>query len=115
MVNNRAPHTHISLNTPLQAVAVRVTLHRVITFCSIYIPPGSNLQLIDLDNLVQQLPTPFILMGAFNGHNILLGSQTINDKGKKIESFLLKPISLFLTISLQHIYTQQLGLTPVLI
>ena len=40
-VNNTAPHSYIPLNTNLQAVAVSVTLHRVITLCSIYIPPSS--------------------------------------------------------------------------
>ncbi len=43
-VNNRAPHRNIPLNTNLQAIAVSVTLHRVITFCSIYIPPNTKLR-----------------------------------------------------------------------
>ena len=34
-INNNAPHSHIPLNTNLQAVAVSITLHRVITLCSI--------------------------------------------------------------------------------
>ena len=41
-INNNAPHSHIPLNTNLQAVAVSITLHRVITLCSIYIPPSSR-------------------------------------------------------------------------
>jgi endonuclease/exonuclease/phosphatase family metal-dependent hydrolase len=39
-------------------------------------------------NLADQLPTPFIFMGDFNGHNPLWGSKTTTDKGKKIEDFL---------------------------
>ena len=42
VVDNRAPHRSIPLNTSLQAVAVNVTLHRPITICSIYIPPRSD-------------------------------------------------------------------------
>ena len=75
------------MHTNLQAVAVSITLHRVITLCSIYIPPSSRFPK-DLDDLVSQLPSLFILLGDFNGHNILWGSKDINDKGRIIESFI---------------------------
>ena len=87
-MNNRAPHSIIPLNTTLQAMAVSVTLHRVITFCSIYIPPNLNLITNELDNIVQQLPTPFVLLGDFNAHNILWGSNYISDRAHKIEDFI---------------------------
>ena len=32
-INNNAPHSHVPLNTNLQAVAVSITLHRLITLC----------------------------------------------------------------------------------
>ena len=35
-------HSHVPLNTNLQTVAVSITLPRVITLCSIYIPPSSR-------------------------------------------------------------------------
>ena len=34
-VHNNAPHSHIPLHTNFQAVAISITLHRVITVCSI--------------------------------------------------------------------------------
>ena len=71
----------------LQAVAVSITLHRAITLCSIYIPPISRLSAKDLDDLVPQLPSPFILLGDFNGHNIIWGSKDISDKSRIIENF----------------------------
>ena len=40
----------------------------------------------DLDDLVPQLPSPFILLIDFNGHNIIWGSKDINDKGRIIEN-----------------------------
>ena len=86
-INNNAPQSHIPLNTNLQAVAVSITLHRVITLSSIYIPPSSRLSPKDLD-LVPHLPSPFILLGDLNVHNILWGSKDINDKGRIIESFI---------------------------
>ena len=33
------PHRRLDLQTGLQAIAVRCTLHRPITVCSVYIPP----------------------------------------------------------------------------
>ena len=74
------------MNTNLQAVAVSITPHRVITLCSIYIPPSLKLSPKDLDDLVPQQPSPFILLGDLNGHNILWDSKDINDKGRIIES-----------------------------
>ena len=87
-INSNGPHSHIPLNTNLQAVAVSITFYRVITLCSIYIPPSSRLSAKDLDELVLQLPSPFILLGDFNGHNILWGSKDIIDKGSIFENFI---------------------------
>ena len=88
LVNRTTPHRVLPLNTNIQAVAVNVTAEKSISLCSIYIPPSSNLIPQDLDDLVSQLPAPFILLGDFNGHSPLWGSRDLNDKGKKIENFI---------------------------
>ena len=67
LVRNNVLHSYVNLNTDLQAVAVRITLDKTITLCSVYIPPNSALGLAQLKNLAYQLPTPFIIMGDFNG------------------------------------------------
>ena len=71
LVRDNILHSYVNLNTDLQAVAVRITLDKTITLCSVYIPPNSSLSLTQLKNLSDQLPTPFIIMGDFNGHNPL--------------------------------------------
>ena len=86
-VRNNILHSEIKLNTNLQATAVRVSLHKTVTLCSIYIPPQHNLELRELNNLINQLPSPYIIMGDFNGHNPLWGSDKLTDKGKKLEDF----------------------------
>ena len=108
-ININAAHSHIPLNTNLQAVAVSITLHRIITLCSVYIPPSSRLSAKDLDDLVPQLPSPFILPGDFNGHNIFWGSKDINDKGRIIENFIDNHELCLLTQKLPRIYTQPLA------
>ena len=84
-VRNNIIHSEIDLTTDLQAVAVRISLDKTTTLCSIYIPPNQNISIADLKNLTDQLPTPFLLMGDFNAHNPLWGSNNTNDRGKKIE------------------------------
>ncbi|KAK6178180.1 hypothetical protein SNE40_012990 [Patella caerulea] len=56
ILNGDIPQSQITLNTPLQAVAVRVTLHIPITLCSVYLPPSLHLNPRDLDDLIAQLP-----------------------------------------------------------
>ena len=90
VVKCNVPHSKIDLNTPLQAVAVRVTLHKTISICSLYIPPTDNIASSDLDNLLKQLPEPFIIMGDLNGHSPLWGCSDLNKRGKLIEDFIGK-------------------------
>ena len=70
-VKSPFPQRKIDLQTELQATAISVTLDRDITICSVYIPLSFSLNSQHLDNLLQQLPSPYILLGDFNGHNIL--------------------------------------------
>ena len=42
--------------------------------------PSFSLNSQHLDNLLQQLPSPYILLGAFNGHNILWGGLNNDSK-----------------------------------
>ena len=60
-------------------------LDKDITICSIYIPPSFFLKTEHLDSLLKQLPSPYLLLGDFNGHNILWGSKENNSRGEIIE------------------------------
>ena len=89
LVKRGVPHKEITLRTTLQAVAVTVSLHIPITVCSIYLPPGFNHTIVsELDNLVPQLPPPFLLLGDFNSHSDLWGQQQLRPDGKMIEEFM---------------------------
>ena len=63
-VKSSFPQRKIDLQTELQATAVSVTLDREITVCSVYIPPSFSLNSQHLDSLLQQLPSPYILLGV---------------------------------------------------
>ena len=87
-VKSSCPQRKINLNTELQAIAISVTLDREITICSVYIPPSFSLKIEHLDSLLKQLPSPYLLLGDFNGHNILWGSKENNSRGELIENFI---------------------------
>ena len=87
-VESSFPQRHIELTTELQATAVSVTLDKEITICSVYIPPSFSLKIEHLDSLLKQLPSPYLLLGDFNGHNILWGNKGNNSRGELIENFI---------------------------
>ncbi|GBM34963.1 hypothetical protein AVEN_240336-1 [Araneus ventricosus] len=70
---------------PLEAVAVQVHVLTLVTVCCVYLSPHDVVSQQDLDTLVDQLPTPFILLGDFNGHSTLWGSDITNSRGWHIE------------------------------
>ena len=52
--------------------------------------PNNNIIELERENLIQQLPKPFILMGDFNSHNQIWGSRDTNERGHKTENFMNK-------------------------
>lgn len=88
LVRNDIPHSHLELKTNFQAIAIKVTLHKQINICSIYIPPNQKLKENELQNIIWQLPTPFILLGDFNSHNPIWGSNETNQKGEIMEKLI---------------------------
>ncbi|GBN87600.1 hypothetical protein AVEN_206551-1, partial [Araneus ventricosus] len=86
--SNLYPSIPLTLHTSLQAVTVQVHARTLDTVCSVYLPPHDVISQQDLDVLVDQLPTPFILLGDFNGHSILWGSDVTNSRGRQIEQLI---------------------------
>ncbi|GBM35020.1 hypothetical protein AVEN_240376-1 [Araneus ventricosus] len=87
-VANDIPSSCLNLNTNLQALAVRMHIKSLITLCSLYIPPHHIIHQTELNNLISQLPSPFLILGDFNGHSPLLGGTETNSRGRQIEQLL---------------------------
>jgi ribonuclease HI/endonuclease/exonuclease/phosphatase family metal-dependent hydrolase len=79
---------NLELLTQLQAVAVRISCHRDITICSLYLPPSQQVSESDLIDLINQLPTPFIVTGDLNARSPIWGSERTCRNGKIIENLL---------------------------
>ncbi|GFX74403.1 putative RNA-directed DNA polymerase from transposon X-element [Trichonephila clavipes] len=78
----------VTLPTSLQAVAVRIHIHSLVSVCCVYLPPNDVVPQVDLNQLVSQLPAPFILLGDFNGHSPLWGHDDTNSRGRQIEQLI---------------------------
>ncbi|GFU51793.1 putative RNA-directed DNA polymerase from transposon BS [Trichonephila clavipes] len=72
----------------LQAVAVRIHSTSLFTVCCLYLPPNAVIRQQDLNDLVDQLPAPFVILGDFNGHSTLWGSVKTNHRGRQTEQVL---------------------------
>lgn len=88
LIKNNIPHSIINLTTNLQVVAIQTKIPFPVTIATIYIHPELKIDEIDLQNILNQLPTPFLILGDFNGHNPLWGSNSKNKKGVVLENFL---------------------------
>ena len=88
IVKKSIQHSQISLQTTLQAIAVSVILHKRITICSLYLPPDLHFELLDLQDLINQLPTPYMILGDCNAHNPLWGGDVLDSKGRIIEDLI---------------------------
>ncbi|GFV74721.1 probable RNA-directed DNA polymerase from transposon X-element [Trichonephila clavipes] len=82
------PSSALPLHTSLQAVAVRIHSTSLITVCCLYLPPNTVIHQHDLNNLVDQLQVPFVILDDFNGHSTLWGSVKTNPRGRQIEQVL---------------------------
>ena len=82
------PFVPFQLRSQLQVVAVRVFLNRFYTICNIYLPPRVPVERLDLDVLVDDLPSPFLLLGDFNGRHPLWDDGATNPRGVLLASFI---------------------------
>ena len=53
LIKNDIPHSKIELKTELRAVTIKVTLHRSINLCSIYLPLHQQIHENKVESLIQ--------------------------------------------------------------
>lgn len=84
-VKNNIQQEEIDLpQLSFEAVAVKVNFPIILTICNVYISPNLPFNLIELNQLISHLPKPFILLGDFNAHAEIWGSETDSPRGKAI-------------------------------
>ena len=88
LINIDLIQAEIPLDTPLEAVAARVTLHgKPMSVISLYLHPESHPTLGELNNLLTQVPPPCVILGDLNAHNPIWGGTVRDRRGTLIEEF----------------------------
>lgn len=87
-IKSYIPNTTINIQSEIEVLAVQVNLKEKLTICNIYLPNQKKFSSSDIDEIIQQLPTPYIIFGDFNAHSSLWGSVKTDSRGKEIEKLL---------------------------
>ena len=82
------PSVPLQLHSPLQAVGVKVFLDKFYSLCSLYLPPGVPVDRLHLHALARDLPSPFLILGDFNGRHSLWDEGARNPRGVLIATFI---------------------------
>lgn len=86
LIKENTKFTEIPLNTNCQAIAIEIKIPYKVHICNIYIHPNDRINETELQNLIDQIPEPRILLGDFNAHSQLWGSLSTNKRGEIIEN-----------------------------
>ena len=84
------PSAPIPLRTTLQAVASIIFIGSQYTICSLYIPPHSQIIENDLEELLEQLPRPYLILGDLNCRDPMWGDTTTTFPATMIKNILNK-------------------------
>jgi exonuclease III len=82
------PSFQIPIQTTIEVVAATIQLETKITICNVYIPNQKTFEASDIEQIIQQLLTPFLILGDFNSHSVHWGSDKTDGRGKQIEKIL---------------------------
>ncbi|GFT05542.1 putative RNA-directed DNA polymerase from transposon X-element [Trichonephila clavipes] len=88
LINHAIPFSLVLIRTSLQTVAVRVPIFSAVTIFNVYLPSNAPMNFRELQELIDQLPSSFILLGDFNSHHLLWGCQDVNSRGKVVKKLL---------------------------
>lgn len=87
-VKNNYPSSQLNIDTNIEAIVGTIKLpNNDINICNIYLPNQKSFTDTDISNIIKQLPHPFIV-SDFNSHNVIWGSDHIDQRGKIIEKIL---------------------------
>ncbi|KAG5860672.1 hypothetical protein JTB14_028413 [Gonioctena quinquepunctata] len=81
-IRNNFPAMEIPSRTDIQALAVHIDYDNL-TICNMYLP-NTDWTLAALQNIIEQLPSPFLIMGDFNSHNPIWESHKLDAGGRII-------------------------------
>ena len=107
LIKRGTPYSVITPTTDLEALTVRIKLSREYTICNLYISPTEEININSINELVSQLPRPFLILGDMNARSQTWGDSTGNPHGRVFEELLVSSeISLLNNNSPTHFHLQ---------
>ena len=88
LVRNDIPFHKINVVQNLRCTAVQIHIGRWYTICSLYLPPSEHINEIELENLFETIPKPYLILGDLNGRHTLWHDVSNNTRGRTIERLL---------------------------
>ena len=88
LIRRDVPLSRISLRTTLQAVAATVNVGKQFTVCSIYLPPNTPIAYAELRELMEQIPSPRLLLGDLNARDPAWGDHITNARATHIKKLM---------------------------
>jgi len=87
-VDKSYPTDILDITYIFKVTAITIHLKEKLTLCNIYLSNQQQFDTDQLENIIKQLPQPFIFVGDFNSHYTLWDCKNTNARGKKIEKLL---------------------------
>ena len=95
LVHKKIAYTRLNINTNLQVIAIQLKLSQLFTVCNIYINPDYPLNKRTIQDLINQLPEPYIIAGDFNCKSPIWGNNNSrNRNARAIEELLVDEVHL---------------------
>ncbi|XP_072403106.1 uncharacterized protein [Diabrotica undecimpunctata] len=88
LVNKSIEAIQIPIVSDLEAVAIRIISTSLVSICNVYLPSDKQVSSDSFCRLLEQLPRPRIILGDFNAHNIIWGSDHTSVRGSSIADIL---------------------------
>lgn len=92
-VREDIPHKVVQLETELETIAVTISFPFVLTIASVYMAPRNRVGLESnvigmLQDVVRQLPAPYVIVGDLNAHHPSWGSHKVDVRGERLRQLL---------------------------
>ena len=95
LVRNDIIQEKIDIRSNLQVVGVSATIFdQTVYIVCIYLPGDDIVSALDIENVINQIPAPCIIVGDFNAHNTMWGCNSNNSRGNMIEKVLMNSCQL---------------------
>ena len=72
----------INIDSELQVIAVKTTVHKPVNICSIYVPPHHPINDKKHNKLIEEIPKFHLLLGDLNSHNTIWGCLKTNKRAR---------------------------------